>query len=193
MKINDAGPVRAAVSSSTGGFSMPLPPGKWLLYPGYSTVFGPTVSTAGTPVTIAAKTVSTKDVTMAYRAPTDGSVSGTTRLLDAPTEGLGIAGVEACSSPASTSPGITCGIITMQIGPSGEYQLAVPAGTWWGAELELVPGSPRWRVQLGGATCRALAQDRGQSGHLVRAEFECHVRGWMRSMVGWATATGRTS
>ncbi len=135
VKINDAGPVRAAVSSSTGAFSMPLPPGKWLLYPGYSTVFGPTVSTMGTPVTIAAKTVSTKDVTMAYRTPTDGSVSGTTRLLDAPTEGLGIAGVEACSSPASTSPGITCGIITMQIGPSGDYQLAVPAGTWWVAEL----------------------------------------------------------
>ena len=124
-----------ALSPSQETYSMPLPAGKWLLYPGYSTAFGPTVSTKGIPVTVTAKMTSTTDLTLPYQVPTDGVVSGTTSLLDAPTELSGIYGVEACPTPASTSPGVTCGISTEQIGPTGDYELAIPAGTWWVAEL----------------------------------------------------------
>jgi hypothetical protein len=56
-------------------------------------------------------------------------------LLDAPTGVSGIYGAEACPSPASTSPGAVCSISTSQVGPTGDYELAIPAGTWWVAEL----------------------------------------------------------
>ena len=127
----------ADVSSSLQTYSLPLPAGKWLLYPGYSTEFGSTISTKGTPVTITAKTTSTTNLTLSYQAPTDGVVSGTTSLLDAPTGLSGVDGAEACPSPASTSPGAVCAISTMQIGPTGDYLLTIPAGTWWVAELYL--------------------------------------------------------
>ena len=92
-------------------------------------------------MTIKSSTASTTDLTAAYRTPTDGAISGTTSLLDAPSGLSGIAGVEACPSPASTSPGAVCAVSTMQIGPTGDYELAVPAGTWWvrGALLFAVP------------------------------------------------------
>jgi hypothetical protein len=89
----------------------------------------------GTPVTITAGGASTTDLTLAYSTPPDGAVSGRTRLLDAPSEGMGLYGVEACPSQASTAPGAVCEINTGQIGPTGDYELAVPAGTWWIAEL----------------------------------------------------------
>jgi hypothetical protein len=143
MKVE---PRRASGSSSSQEetYSMPLPAGKWLLYPGYATVFGPTISAKGTPVTITARSTSKSDLTLAYSAPTDGAVSGTTRLLDAPTEGPGLYGVEACPSPASTTPGAVCQINTEQIGPAGDYELTLPAGTWWIAELYL------YEMPLGG-------------------------------------------
>jgi hypothetical protein len=139
-KITGARSVRAASSSTSGTYSLPLPPGSWVLYPGYSSGFGPTVSTSGTPVTVTADSTSTGNLTVAYQTPTDGLISGTTSLLDAPTMlgelGLGgVAGVEACPSPTSTSPDEICSNFTMGIGPSGDYQLAVPAGTWWISEL----------------------------------------------------------
>lgn len=139
-KITGGRSVRAASSSTSGTYSMPLPPGRWLLYPGYSSGFGPTVSTSGTPVTVTADRTSTGNLTVAYKTPTDGLISGTTSLLDAPTTiaelGLGgVAGVEACPSPASTSPNETCSNLTLNISPNGDYQLAVPAGTWWISEL----------------------------------------------------------
>ena len=139
-KIRGEQSVRAASSSTSETYSMPLPAGSWLLYPGYSSGFGPIVSTSGTPVTVAVDKTSTGNLTLAYKTPTDGLISGTTSLIDVPTVigelGLGgVAGVEACPSPTSTSPSETCSNVTMSIGPSGDYQLAVPAGTWWISEL----------------------------------------------------------
>jgi hypothetical protein len=139
-KITGGRSVRAASSSTSGTYSMPLPPGSWLLYPGYSSGFGPIVSTNGTPVSITTDRTSTGNVTMAYKPPTNGLISGTTNLIDAPTAigelGLGgVAGVEACPSPGSTSPNETCSNFTMNISPNGDYQLAVPTGTWWISEL----------------------------------------------------------
>lgn len=124
-----------ASSSSQESYSLPLPAGKWLLYPSYTTVFGSTFSTKGSSVTVKAKMTSTTDLTLAYQAPTDGVVSGTTDLLDAPSLFSGVYGVEACPSPASTTPGDVCSVNTSQIGPTGDYDLTVPAGTWWIAEL----------------------------------------------------------
>jgi hypothetical protein len=123
----------AGVTSST--YRMSIPSGKWLLYPGYTTVYGPTVSTTGTPVAIAANTTVTENLTVAYRAPTYGALTGTVRLLNAPSNGPGILGVEACPSPPPTTPGGVCQYGTSQIGPNGTYQLGVPAGTWWVAEV----------------------------------------------------------
>lgn len=139
-KIAGGRSVRAASSSTSGTYSMPLPPGKWLLYPGYSSGFGPIVSASGTPVTVTTDKTSTGNLAVAYQAPTNGLISGTTSLLDAPTTiaelGLGgVAGVEACPSPTSTSPDGLCSNVTMSISPNGDYQLAVPAGTWWISEL----------------------------------------------------------
>jgi hypothetical protein len=139
-KITGGRSVRAASSSTSGTYSLPLPPGRWLLYPGYSSGFGPTVSTSGTPVTVTTDRTSTGNLTVAYKTPTNGLISGTTNLVDAPTAigelGLGgVAGVEACPSPTSTSPDETCSNFTTSISPNGDYQLAVPAGTWWVSEL----------------------------------------------------------
>ena len=134
-KIGAEGLRAPAVSSNREHYSIRLPKGKWLVYPGYTTGFGPTVSAKATPVTIAARTATKTELTLAYSTPTDGAVSGTTRLLDDPSESGGLYGVEACPSPASTTPGAVCEITTMQIGPTGDYELALPAGTWWVAEL----------------------------------------------------------
>ena len=120
--IRAEGLLAPAVSSNQEHYSMRLPAGKWLVYPGYTTAFGPTVSAQPTPVTIAAKAATKTLLTLAYSTPTDGAVSGTTRLLDDPSESGGLYGVEACPSPASTTPGATCEITTMQIGPTGEYE-----------------------------------------------------------------------
>jgi hypothetical protein len=171
-KIGSGRSVRAASSSTSGTYSLPLPPGNWLLYPGYSSGFGPTVSTSGTPVTVTADGTATGNLTVAYQTPTDGLISGTTSLLDAPTAigelGLGgVAGVEACPSPASTSPNETCSNVTMSIGPSGDYQLAVPAGTWWIAELywDLLPlgGGASTGEPIAGGTPRKVVVTAGTS------------------------------
>jgi hypothetical protein len=124
-----------ASSSSREPYSLPLPAGKWLLYPSYTTEFGTVLNAKGTLVTVKAKTTSITNLTLGYQAPTGGVVTGTTDLLDAPSGLSGVYGVEACPSPASTSPGDVCSVNTTQIGPTGDYDLAVPAGTWWVAEL----------------------------------------------------------
>jgi hypothetical protein len=122
-------------TSDQQAYSIPLPAGNWILYPGYTTAFGPTVSAKGTPVTVSVGATSTTDLTSAYSKPTDGVVSGTTHLLDAPSDEAGLYGVEACPLPASTAPNVVCNVNTSQIGPNGDYLLDLPVGTWWIAEL----------------------------------------------------------
>jgi hypothetical protein len=124
-----------ASSSSQEPYSLPLPAGKWLLYPSYTTEFGTALNAKGTLVTVKANATSTTNLTLAYQAPTGGVVTGTTELLDAPSDFSGVYGVEACPSPASTSPDDVCSVNSTQIGPTGDYDLAVPTGTWWVAEL----------------------------------------------------------
>lgn len=134
-RLGIAGIQPTEASTTQEMYSIPLPPGKWLLYPGYTTEFGSVVSTADSQVTVRSTIATTRNLATAYRAPTGSSVTGTTTLLDAPAGGSGLFGVEACPSPASTAPGATCQIGTNQIGPNGRYELTVPAGTWWIAEL----------------------------------------------------------
>jgi hypothetical protein len=135
----DAGSTLKDRSANAGDqYSMPLPPGKWLLYPGYSTVYGTAISKTGTPVTVTSNKSVTTDLTLAYQPSDDGLVTGTVTLLDEPaTLGVGVFGVEACKAPAPKAIGDLCAYGTTQIGPNGTYQLALPAGTWWVAELYL--------------------------------------------------------
>jgi hypothetical protein len=122
-----AGPAQAATTFNL--YSLPtLTPGSWLLYPGYQDAFGSVTSSTPTPVFIAAATTRTKNLTVAYVAPTQGAVVGTIDVIGAPNS-LTNAGAQACTALPS---GTTCqGEVDAYAQSGGGYTLLLAPGTWW--------------------------------------------------------------
>jgi hypothetical protein len=103
-----------------------LPPGPWLLYPGYATVYGSTTSKAGIPVTVASGKTITRDVTFAYRKPTEGLIEGIVTVTGAPPGFNGSTGAIACSGGAAPD----CAAPASSFLGEGPSQLLLKAGTW---------------------------------------------------------------
>jgi hypothetical protein len=106
-----------------------LTPGKWLLYPGYQTVFGSFSVSAGTPITITAGKTVTHTLSVPYQKPAEGAVDGTVHAIGAPANGFQ-SGVQACSA-APTTAAPCPGEEQAYSQTDGTYQLVLPAGTWW--------------------------------------------------------------
>jgi hypothetical protein len=117
----------ASEQSSTYAITT-LPPGEWILYPEYSTVFGSPTSASGTLVTVSSGATTRAQLTEPYIAPTHGAVAGTATLDDAPPGLSGVVGVAACAQDSS-SP-LSCPSVTFS-SSTGQYQLALRPGTWW--------------------------------------------------------------
>lgn len=105
-----------------------LPPGNWLLYPRYGTVFGSPVSRAGTLVAVKAGGSTLRDLTTTFGAPTHGAVQGSVFINDAPGGFAGATGVSACTSPSGSST--TCQNVSFA-DSVGDYQLGLSPGHWW--------------------------------------------------------------
>ena len=123
---------------SLESYSMELPAGQWLLYPSYSTIYGTTTASSPSTVTVASGVDMRTDLSIDYVAPTDGAITGTTTLFDAPS-GSSPTGVQACSdkpvlNPPPTFP-LPCVYSATSISVDGSYQLALPPGTWWINEI----------------------------------------------------------
>jgi hypothetical protein len=122
-----AGPAQAP--SSFNQYSLPtLTAGSWLLYPGYQDAFGSVTRSTATPVTIAAATTTTKNLSVAYVAPTQGAVVGTIDVIGSPNGGTN-AGAQACTALPS---GTTCqGEVDAYAQSGGAYTLLLTPGIWW--------------------------------------------------------------
>jgi hypothetical protein len=122
-----AGPAQAAATFNL--YSLPtLTPGSWLLYPGYQDAFGTVTSPTPTAAGIAAAKTTTKNLTVAYVAPTQGAVVGTVDVIGAPNGGTN-AGAQACTALPS---GTTCqGEVDAYAQSGGGYTLLLTPGTWW--------------------------------------------------------------
>jgi hypothetical protein len=106
-----------------------LTPGKWLLYPGYQTLFGSYSDPTGTLVTVVGGRTVTRNLLVPYQKPADGAVVGQVVVIDAPTNGFE-AGAQACTAP----PTPTTPCAGEQQAPSeggGAYQLVLTPGKWW--------------------------------------------------------------
>jgi len=115
------------VTGGTANYSFTtLPPGPWLLYPGYSTIYGSITSKSGVPVTVVSGKSVTKDLSFAYQKPTEGLVEGTVTVTGAPPGFNGYTGAIACKG----TPAPDCALPTSSYLGGGPYQLLLPAGTW---------------------------------------------------------------
>ena len=113
--------------SSTANYSFTtLPPGPWLLYPGYTTTFGPITSKSGIPVTVVSGKSVTKDLSFAYQKPTAGVVQGVVTVTGAPPGFSGFTGAVACKG----SPAPDCATPSSSYPGGSTYRLLLPAGTW---------------------------------------------------------------
>lgn len=121
------GPAQAAAKINVYSVST-LTAGSWLLYPGYEDLFGAVLDPSPTSVTIAPPATTTKNLTVAYKTPTQGAVTGTVDVIGAPTGGTE-AGAQACTAAPS---GSTCqGEVEATAGTGGGYSLLLTPGTWW--------------------------------------------------------------
>jgi hypothetical protein len=123
-----AGPAQAPASFNL--YSLPtLTAGSWLLYPGYQDAFGSVTSSTPTSVTIAAAKTTTKNLSVAYVAPTQGAVVGTIDVIGAPNNSPTNTGAQACTALPS---GTTCqGEVDAYGQPNLGYTLLLTPGTWW--------------------------------------------------------------
>ena len=118
-----------AAKTPVNEYSLPtLTPGTWLLYAGYQTVLGSATNMTGTPVSIASNTTKTKNLTVAYKQPTQGAVTGTVTVVGAPSNAFE-AGVFACSSLPTS--GSCPGEVPAFAEQNGSYTLLLAPGTWW--------------------------------------------------------------
>ena len=130
QKLHRAGAIHAGTAG--GSFNVfrlsTLTPGTWLLYPGYQTVFGSVTAPTGTRVAITAHRTTLARLTLPYQFPSLGAVVGTVDAIGVP-EGGFQSGAEACAAP----PTATSCTDEEQAGSdsNGNYQLPLPAGTWW--------------------------------------------------------------
>jgi hypothetical protein len=121
------GPAQAAANFNAYSLST-LTAGSWLLYPGYVDAFGSVVNHTATSVTIASAKTTTKNLTVAYVAPTRGAVVGKIYVIGAPSGGT-TAGAQACTAAPS---GTACqGEVDAYAGSGGSYTLLLAPGTWW--------------------------------------------------------------
>ncbi|MGD0393779.1 MAG: hypothetical protein ABSC41_14190, partial [Acidimicrobiales bacterium] len=115
------------VTGGTANYSLTtLPPGPWLLYPGYSTIYGSITSKSGLPVTVVSGKSVTKDLTFAYQKPTEGLVDGTVTVTGAPPGFNGYTGAIACKGTAAPD----CPMPTSSYQVGNPSQLLLSAGTW---------------------------------------------------------------
>jgi hypothetical protein len=107
-----------------------LPPGTWLLYPGYTTAYGPYASKVGIPVKVTSGGDARSNVSVAYHKPTEGLLTGTVTVTGAPKGFGGYIGVGGC--PAGSSSGKICASPQYSLGNQngGTYQLSLSGGSW---------------------------------------------------------------
>lgn len=106
-----------------------LPPGKWLLYPGYTTIYGPFISADGRTVTITSGAVTKRDLVVRYHTPDQGMMTGTVSVTGAPKGFSGLVGIGAC--PAPTPTGTICSSPQYALASgSGAYTLLLSRGSW---------------------------------------------------------------
>jgi hypothetical protein len=118
-----------AAKTPDNEYSLPtLTPGAWLLYAGYQTVLGSATNMTGSPVSITPGKTKTKNLTVAYKQPTQGAVSGTVTVVGAPADGFE-AGVLACSGLPTS--GSCPGEVPALAEQNGSYTLLLAPGTWW--------------------------------------------------------------
>jgi hypothetical protein len=118
-----------AAKTPINEYSLPtLTPGAWLLYAGYQTVLGSATNMAGTPVNIASNVTRTKNLTVAYKQPTQAAVTGTVTVVGAPANGFE-SGVFACSGLPTS--GSCPGQVPAFAEENGSYTLLLAPGTWW--------------------------------------------------------------
>jgi hypothetical protein len=119
-----------AAKTPVNVYSLPtLTAGTWLLYPGYQTVFGSVSNMKGKPVTIASGETTTRNVTVGYKQPSQGAVTGTVTVVGAPANGYFQAGVLACSG--LPTQGSCPGEIETVSQQNGAYTFLLAPGTWW--------------------------------------------------------------
>jgi hypothetical protein len=121
--------LKPADASAPSSYQLPtLTPGTWLLYPGYQTVFATYVDSTPTRVTVVSGNTTVQNLTVPYKTPLDGAVTGTVSVVGAPANGDTQVqlGVEACSTP----PTSCIGGQTIFADQNGNYQLVLTPGTW---------------------------------------------------------------
>jgi hypothetical protein len=117
-----------------------LPPGRWLLYAGYSTIYGPYTSTVGVPVKVTSGGSAKADLAVAYHRPADGLLTGTVTVTGAPKGFGGYVGVGGC--PAKSPAGKICSLPQYSLASQngGSYELTLRGGSWrLAAFYELAP------------------------------------------------------
>lgn len=125
-------PSIACVQAETrmgGAYSIrTLPPGKWLLYAGYTTMYGSYIGRLGQKVRITAGGVAKVDLVVDYHIPNQGIMAGTVKVTGAPKGFFGFVGVGAC--PVSTPKGTICSSPEYALASAGTYSLFLKRGNW---------------------------------------------------------------
>ena len=106
-----------------------LPPGPWLLYPQYTTIYGTTTRPKGVQVMVVSGATLTTNLAMSYRTPTQGLVVGTVTVTGAPPGFNGFSGAFACQG-ADSSDCASPIVSNQNFGGGSTYQVLLTAGTW---------------------------------------------------------------
>lgn len=121
--------LKPADAGAPNSYQLPtLSPGTWLLYPGYQTVFATYVDPTATRVAIVSGSTTVQNLTVPYKSPVEGAVTGTVSVVGAPAnlDGDLQLGVEACSTPPTSCVGGR----TVFSDQNGNYKLVLTPGTW---------------------------------------------------------------
>ena len=143
-------------------YSIPtLYKGTWLVYVGYYTIFGLTLTSSPTTLVVKKATSSTVNLSVAYQTPPNAIVQGTVTVTGAPAGFSAASGVGGCPEVGG-SPTLCADPLYTLAGPGGSYELLLPAGGWDLAgfyELAFFGGqflSPVQTVDLAGGTIVTL-------------------------------------
>ena len=124
-------PIVCVTTSAFGGnYSFTtLPPGPWLLYSQYTTIYGTTTRPTAVRVMVVSGTTLTANLAMHYMTPTQGLVVGTVTVTGAPPGFTGYAGAFACQG-ADSSDCASPVVSNQNYGGGNTYQVLLTAGTW---------------------------------------------------------------
>lgn len=141
-----------------------LTAGSWILYPGYVTVFGSYVDPVGTTIQVTAGGTTKTNLTVRYQQPTVGALEGRVAVTGSPEYNPASVGVEVCTAPptATSCPGEQ----VTYVDQDGDYQLAVPPGTWWAAGIAQIYGPDGPVSTVGPATSVSIS-----AGVVTKANF----------------------